>query len=123
MPKEVKIHIEKVVPQSEVVRVRICGPLDTVASYEFHEKMNALINQKVYKFIIDLAELDYISSAGIGVFPGMALDVQKNHGGIVFINVSQKTYKLFDMIGLTTIFSIKESLEEALKELDSGEQQ
>ena len=114
---KVDIHIEKVEQHPEIVMVRISGPLDTVASYTFHEKMDSLINSEIYKFIINLENLDYISSAGIGVFPGMASDVQKNKGGIVFINVPEKIYKLFDMIGLTAIFSIKATLEEAIKEL------
>ncbi|MDY0095608.1 MAG: STAS domain-containing protein, partial [Candidatus Vecturithrix sp.] len=105
----------------EMVMVRINGPLDTVASYEFHEKMESLVQNGVYKFIVNLEKLDYISSAGIGVFPGMSLELQKNQGGIVFIHVPPKTYKLFDMIGLTTIFRIKNTLEEAIKELSLHE--
>jgi len=114
---KVDIYIEKVEFHPDIVMVRINGPLDTVASYTFHEKMDSLIKSGVYKFIINLEKLDYISSAGIGVFPGMALDLQKHHGGIVFINLSTKIYKLFNMIGLTTIFSVKETEEEAIKEL------
>lgn len=118
---KVDILIETVDQHPEVVMVRINGPLDTVASYEFHEKMESLVKGGVYKFIVNLEKLDYISSAGIGVFPGMALELQKNKGGIVFINVPPKIYKLFDMIGLTTIFSMKQTLEEALKELSPHE--
>lgn len=114
---KVDILIETVEQHPEVVMVRINGPLDTVASYEFHEKMESLVKGGVYKFIVNLEKLDYISSAGIGVFPGMALEVQKNKGGIVFINVPPKIYKLFDMIGLTTIFSVKQTLKEAISEL------
>jgi anti-sigma B factor antagonist len=116
MINKVDVHIEKVEPHSDIVVVRINGSLDTVAAYTFHEKMDRLIERGVYKFIINLEKLDYISSAGIGVFPGVALDLQKHHGGLVFINVSKKIYKLFEMIGLTTIFSIKETKEEAIKE-------
>lgn len=118
---KVDIHIEKIEQYPDIVMVRINGPLDTVASYEFHEKMEDLVKNGVYKFIVNLENLDYISSAGIGVFPGMAVELQKNQGGIVFIKVSPKIYKLFDMIGLTTIFSIKETLEEAIKELNPHE--
>ncbi len=118
MQTGVDIHIEQISSQSEIVLVRIDGPLDTVASFSFHERMKALVKEGVYKFIIDLEKLKYISSAGIGVFPGMAMELQKQQGGLVFINVSQKTYKLFEMIGLTAILSVKETMEEAMKEFD-----
>lgn len=122
MERAVDISIDKVLPQSDIVLVRITGSLDTVASFSFHEKMNDLIKNGVYRFIIDLEKLEYISSAGIGVFPGMAMELQNKRGGIVFINVSPKTYKLFDMIGLTAVLSIKETLEEAIKEFDVAQQ-
>ncbi len=121
MDNGLSIAIDTVSPQSDIVLVRINGPLDTVASFSFHEKMNDLIKNGAYKFIIDLEQLEYISSAGIGVFPGMAMELHKKRGGIVFINVSHKTYKLFEMIGLTTILSIKDSLEDAIQEF-SGSQ-
>ena len=120
--RKVDIQIETVESHADIVMVYIRGPLDTVAAYEFHEKMDNLINNGLYKFIINLKELDYISSAGIGVFPGMALELQKHQGGIVFINVSGKIYKLFEMIGLTVIFTVKETLEEALKEFGANVQ-
>jgi len=114
----VDVHIKKVGTQADILVVRVRGPLDTVASYTFHEKMNNFIAQGNYKFIIDLAELEYITSAGIGVFPGVALELQKHQGGIMFMNVSEKTYKLFAMIGLTSIFKVAPNLEQALKEFE-----
>lgn len=96
--------------------VRIKGPLDTVAAYAFQEKMEKLVASGVYKFIIDLEELEYISSAGIGVFPGIGQTLKHHQGNIVFTHVSSKTVKLFNMIGLTTLFTVSNTLEEALKE-------
>lgn len=112
----VDILIQPVESHHDIVVVRIDGPLDTVASYSFQESMDQLLEQGVYKFIVDLEALDYISSAGIGVFPGIAQTLREHQGGIVFINVSAKIKRLFEMIGLTTIFTIHSSVEEALRE-------
>lgn len=109
------IRVEKISPRSDIIMIKISGPLDTVASYSFQEKIKKLIEYGVFKYVINLEKLDYISSAGIGVFPGVALELQKNKGGIVFIHVSEKVYKLFNLIGLTTIFKVKDSLDEAIK--------
>ncbi len=115
------VFIDKRGTQSDIVVVHIYGSLDTVAAYAFQEKMNTLIKSGAYKYIIDFEHLEYIGSAGIGVFPALALELEKHHGGIVFVNVSEKIHKLFEMIGLTTIFEIKDTLEKAIEEFESDE--
>lgn len=114
--QRVNIQIEKVASHSDIIVVRIEGPLDTVASYAFHEKLKNLIAIGNYKFIINLEQLDYISSAGIGVFPGIAMELKQHDGGLVFVHVSPKIFKLFEMIGLTTMFKVTDSQEQAIKE-------
>lgn len=116
--KEVLIH--KTGTHKDIVVVRIRGSLDTVAAYAFREKMDELIKSGPYKYIFDLEHLEYISSAGIGVFPAIAPKLKDNNGGIIFTNVSEKTLKLFKMIGLTTIFGVKNTLEEAVEEFESS---
>ena len=115
----VNIHIEKANAQPDVVIVRIEGPLDTIASYAFLEKMERLIQNGASKFIINLERLEYISSAGIGIFPGLSQELKQQDGGLAFANVSPKIKKLFEMIGLTTLFRLYDSIEEALQEFIS----
>ncbi len=118
--QRVKIHTEQIEQSPDIVMIRIDGPLDTVAAYEFQEHMEHLVETGVYKFIMNLETLEYISSAGIGVFPGIAQTLHEHEGGLVFIHVSSKIAKLFAMIGLTTIFTIHANKEEALKEFVPG---
>ena len=114
--QSIDITVETLETHSDIVMVRIKGPLDTVAAYAFQEKMESLVAEGVYKFIINLEQLDYISSAGIGVFPGIAQILKAHQGNIVFTHVSSKTIKLFKMIGLTTLFTIRKTTEEAVQE-------
>ena len=114
--QSIDIQVETLDSHADIVMVRIKGPLDTVAAYAFQEKMEELIASGVYKFIINLEELDYISSAGIGVFPGVSHTLKSHQGNIVFAHVSAKTVKLFKMIGLTALFPVRSTIEEALEE-------
>lgn len=110
------IQAEPLASHTDITMIHIRGPLDTVAAYAFQEKMEELIANGQYKFIINLEELDYISSAGIGVFPGVSQALNSHQGNIVFTHVSPKIVKLFKMIGLTTLFTIRKTTEEAIKE-------
>lgn len=116
-----KILIDKKGILSDIAVVQIHGSLDTVGAYSFQEEIEKLIKTGIYKYILDFEHLEYISSAGIGVFFGISPKLREHQGGFVFIHVRRKIYKLFEMIGLTAIFRIKDTLEEALKELESNE--
>jgi anti-sigma B factor antagonist len=115
---KIEMFVNKVGIHLDIVVVHILGSVDTVAAYKFQDQMNKLIKSGVYKYIIDLEKLDYISSAGIGVFPAVESELQKNNGGIIFVNVSGRILKLFNMIGLTTLFKVKDTLEQAVEEFE-----
>lgn len=116
-----RIVVDQQDVQPPTVVVRLHGPLDTVAAYTFQEKMHALIQSGVVRFIIDFEQLEYISSAGIGVFPGMATELQSHDGHMIFVHVPEKTYKLFEMIGLTALFTITDTVDEAMKEFGTDD--
>jgi anti-sigma B factor antagonist len=113
-----RVQISKKGAQADIAVVQIYGAVDTLAAYTFQEQMNTLMKTGVYKYIIDLENLEYISSAGIGIFSAMDFELQKHHGRIVFVCISKKIYKLFDMIGLTAIFEIKDTVEKAIEEFE-----
>jgi len=115
----VDICVNQAGSRSDIAVIQVRGSLDTVAAYRFQEQLHTFMQRGMYKYIIDLRELDYISSAGIGVFPGIAPELKRHQGGLVFINVTEKIYKLFTMIGLTTIFGVKETLEAAIEEFEA----
>ncbi|PID57511.1 hypothetical protein CSB45_06695 [candidate division KSB3 bacterium] len=114
--QSIDIQVERLENHDDIVMIHIKGALETIAAYTFQEKMETLVASGLYKFIINFEKLDYISSAGIGVFPGIAQTLRQYQGNIVFTHVSPKTVKLFNLIGLTTLFTISETTEEALKE-------
>jgi len=115
----IRIYITKHGKHSDIAVIELHGPLDTVASYTFQEKMQSLLQTGLYKFIIDLQHLDYISSAGIGVFPGMSNELRQHKGGLIFVRVPTRIYKLFEMIGLIALFPVLERVDQAIEEFEA----
>ncbi|HLC16114.1 MAG TPA: STAS domain-containing protein [Thermodesulfovibrionia bacterium] len=62
--------------QNNIVIVSVKGKLDAVTSSEFDKRMSELIEKGEKKFIISLAELNYISSAGLKSILGIAKKTQ-----------------------------------------------
>lgn len=104
--------------QADIAVLQVYGSLDTVSAYTFQEQLEALIHSGWYRFIIDLDQLEYISSAGIGVFPAISGELQWYDGEIMFARVPEKIYKLFELVGLTTQFTITDTVEQALEEFE-----
>jgi len=75
------------------------------------------VNDKLKTCIIDLKEVRYISSSGIGVLITM-LTKMRNSGGEVFLtSPSEHVKKLLIITKLNNIFTVFDSLEKALEEV------
>lgn len=101
--------------QDNIVAVSMKGFLDAYTYNELEQVINGYFNQNIYKFIVDLSQVEYISSAGAGVFIGAIGVAQENQGNIVLIHPQPNVQEVFDLLGLSQIFKITNSMESALK--------
>jgi anti-anti-sigma factor len=115
------IQIRKVGSHSDIALIKIRGFLDTMLAYQLQEKAEEQIETGIYKYIINFESLEYISSAGIEAFHDIAQKLQENNGEIIFTNVPDKIYKLFEAIGTITFFRIKDTIREAMREFEPDE--
>lgn len=81
------------------------GRLDTNTSPEFEAKINEVIGN-ANKLIIDLGDLEYISSAGLRVLLGAA-QVMEGKGELVVRNVTEAVREVFDLTGFNHVFTIE----------------
>ncbi len=56
---------------------------------------------------VDLAELEYISSLGLGALLEAQKRLQKSGHGLTLINVSNHVRDLFQLVGFASIFDIR----------------
>jgi anti-sigma B factor antagonist len=102
-----------------VTTVNVEGFLDSSTFPELQEFLEELIQKQIYRIIVNLEKLDYISSAGIGVLMGMLQEVRGNEGDLKLVNMSSKIRNLFDMLGFSQIIRIyddSKAAKEAFKE-------
>ena len=81
------------------------GRLDTNTSPELEAKINEVIGN-ANKLIIDLGDLEYISSAGLRVLLG-ATQVMEGKGEMVVRNVTEAVREVFDLTGFNKLFTIE----------------
>jgi anti-sigma B factor antagonist len=114
----VSMRSSEINPECTVVDVE--GFLDAYTVAELEEAFNTLIKDKKFKLIVNLAKLDYISSAGLGTFMGVIDEIRDNHGDIVLTNLSPKIYKVFDLLGFSELFQIVDNEAAAVNKFMEG---
>jgi anti-sigma B factor antagonist len=100
---------------ADIVTLSLSGKLDTTTAKTFEERMLAHIEAGDRRFIIDLAQLDYISSAGLRVFLLAAKRLESGKGKIVLCSLKNPVREVFDIAGFSSIFSVYGSHDEAMK--------
>lgn len=69
------------------------------------------------KYLMDLAELEYVNSTGLNLLIGMFTQARNAGGELVIGGISPKVKKLMVMTKLDSIFKIYDSAEEAAENL------
>lgn len=100
-----------------VVLLTVRGFLDAHTYEELEKTVNEIFEAGTFKLAVDLSGLDYISSAGAGVFIGAIGTAQENDGNIILMRPSPNVKEVFDLLGLSQIFTFKDTREEAVKAL------
>ncbi|MDW3208596.1 MAG: STAS domain-containing protein [Reichenbachiella sp.] len=95
-------------------QLSIGGEVDASSSIHLEEGLkNAMVASK--KIIVDLAELEYISSAGLGVFMSIIQDLENEGIQFVIYGMAPKVNEVFEILGLNQLITIKKDKEEALE--------
>ncbi len=101
--------------------VKLSGNLDAHTFESFEEVIDKLLGEGRYRIIVDMAGVDYVSSAGVGIFIAAANEVEENEGLMVILGLSPSVLDVFDLLGLTETFEIASGREEALERIVAGE--
>lgn len=100
--------------KSEITILDIFGELDAHTAPALENELKQLIEKNYVHIVVNGSGLDYISSAGLGVFMAYIEDVRSQNGDIKITSLKPKVYNVFDLLGFPTLYDIVEKEEEAL---------
>ncbi|MFC1504162.1 STAS domain-containing protein [Spirochaetota bacterium] len=92
----------------------IKGEIDLYNAPEIKESIKQQIDQGHKKVIINLENVSYIDSSGIGALISSLSNLKKIGGGLKIINVYDSVRKVFELTKLTSFFQIFNSEDEAI---------
>ena len=97
-----------------VVVVEVRGRMDSTTSQIVEDALLGLLDRGENRFIVDCAQLDYISSAGLRVFLMAAKRTTRAKGKLVIATLSSDVRQVFDLTGFSSILHICASRAEAI---------
>ena len=100
----------------EIFTVELIGRFDAQTALDVEVKLKELFAQGHTKIVVDLGQVDYISSSGLRVLLGALKECRKKCNGDCRLAVIKPHVKqIFEMSGFTQIFSIHTTVAEAVK--------
>jgi len=103
--------------RGDILILQIIGKLDSSTSKDLEEKILSIIASSQGKLVIDLSQLDYVSSAGLRVFLLAAKRMDGAKGKMILCSLKDAVKQVFDIAGFSSLLTLTASTEEAIKNL------
>ena len=103
--------------KADAVILALSGKLDATTAKTFEDRILGVINSGIQRLVVDLSQLDYVSSSGLRVFILAAKRLQTVDGKIVLCSMKDHVRQVFDLAGFSSMLSIYGSRDEAIKGL------
>ena len=95
----------------------ISGRMDAVTAPRFYDLVKEQVERGESHFILDLSGLEYISSAGLRTMLIHQKNLSTAKGDMVLCGLQGMVREVFEISGFNTIFTILDSLEEAMNKV------
>ncbi|HOY65119.1 MAG TPA: anti-sigma factor antagonist [bacterium] len=112
---DLKLEVKR---EKEYTYVTVNGEIDLYNAHKLKEKIGQTMDgMDSPNMVLDLKDVDYIDSTGLGILIGIKRRVSENKGELALVLRSDRIHKLFEITGLINIFAIARSSEEAIARL------
>ena len=116
----IQVSVEKIGPQSDISIIRVGGYIDTTTSSELERALDSLLKAGIVKVIIDLGSVDYISSAGWGIFISEIKGIRERGGDLKLARMIPDVYEVFELLEFNYILKAFDTVEDAVRDFEGG---
>jgi len=121
--ENIKISLDASGATAEVSVVRVDGVIDTMTASELEKVMNSLLDQQRYNIVIDLGGVDYISSAGWGIFISNIREIRHHEGDIKLARMMPNVHEIFELLEFDSILKCFDNVEKARQDFGINRQE
>ena len=90
------------------------GEIDVYTAPKLRDKISELVATGSYDIVVDMHEVEFLDSTGLGVLVGGLKKVRAHDGSLRLVCNQDRLLKIFRITGLAKVFVIHETADEAL---------
>jgi anti-sigma B factor antagonist len=90
------------------------GEVDVYTAPRLRERLVELVSQGKHQIVVDLESVDFLDSTGLGVLVGGLKRLRSHDGDLGLVCTQHRILKVFEITGLTKVFSIHDSVDAAV---------
>jgi anti-sigma B factor antagonist len=94
--------------------VAVKGEVDVYTAPRLREKLVELVSQGHLKIVVNLEDVEFLDSTGLGVLVGALKRLRSHDGELSLVCTQQRILKVFEITGLTKVFAIYDSVDSAV---------
>src|ERR1700712_1918648 len=104
--------------EGDATVVVVGGEIDVYTAPKLREQLIDLVSSGNYHLVVDMEGVAFLDSTGLGVLVGGLKRVRAHDGSLRLVCSQERILKIFRITGLTKVFPIHTSVEEALSATD-----
>lgn len=105
-------------PGGDRTVVQVGGEIDVYTAPKLREQLVELVNDGSYHLVVDMEGVDFLDSTGLGVLVGGLKRVRAHEGSLRLVCNQERILKIFRITGLTKVFPIHTTVDEAVAATD-----
>ena len=95
--------------------VEVSGRIDSSTAPQLEQALDKIIRDGRYRIVVDLADTDFMSSAGLRALLAALKQVRRfNRGDLRLANLPDRIRKAFDLAGLLEVFKVYDNSVDAV---------
>lgn len=95
------------------------GELDAHTAAELEAAFQKCIEDGHARLVVHGGDLQYISSAGLGVFMAYIEEIREQGGDLKIAALQPRVFNVFDLLGFPVLFDITQTEEEAIARFEA----
>jgi anti-sigma B factor antagonist len=114
----IQVSAEVAGSRNHISIIKVGGYIDTTTSSELERALDSLLKQGRFFIIVDLGNVDYISSAGWGIFISEIKSIRENGGDLKLVRMVPDVYEIFELLEFHHILDVYDSVDEAINKFE-----
>jgi anti-sigma B factor antagonist len=117
----IQVSTEVAGSRNHISIIKVGGYIDTTTSSELERALDSLLKQGRFYIVVDLGNVDYISSAGWGIFISEIKSIRENGGDLKLVRMVPDVFEIFELLEFHHILDVYDKVDEAVNKFETSE--